>query len=189
MERSNHATVGCTFSSDEAIVDALRALASDGAVTHWRVGATDKDRAMRVATAAGASGDLDPVDPLNGVTGLASSGDAAKRVNKGALFGGAVGAVVGAVGGHTAFASIMPVEAPAQPIAATLLFFVLGIAVGGVLGGAIGKRSSTHAGFRLIDAMEAGDVAAIGDVDGARVDDVRRALDERGAAEIVVIAG
>lgn len=188
MSSANHATLGCAFASDDAIIDAIRSLSGDGTVVGWRIGATDKERAARVAQAAGALDDLDPTDPLRGVPGVASSGDAGASVNVGAAVGAVTGAVVG-LALSSALGALMPVDPTARTIASSILCFAIGMAVGGVLGGAFGKRPSTHAGFRLIDAMDAGDVAAIGTVDAERVAEVRSALQDRGAAEIVVITG
>lgn len=187
MADSNHATVGCAFSSDDAIVAAMRKLSDDGIVARWRVGAIDKDRAARVARAAGASDDLDPLDPLRGVPGVASGPDASDGVNRGAVIGGVVGALGGLAAGPTSIGALMPVDAPLRTLAASLLFFAVGVAAGGVLGGAFGKRPSTHAGFPLIDAMEAGNVAAVGSIETARIDDAKRVLGDGGAAEIVVV--
>lgn len=187
MAEQNHATVGCAFATEDAAIAALQALANAGLVTAWRVGAGDKARAMKIAATIGGVADLDALDPLSGVRGLASGTDAASGVNSGAVIGGVIGAAVGFAAGMAHIASIMPVPPSLQTAAATLLFFVVGAALGGVLGGAFGKRPSTHAGFRLIDAMEAGDVAAIGAIDGAGAEEVRRLLEEKGAAEIIVI--
>jgi len=188
MTEPNHATVGCAFSSDDAIVAAMRKLSDDGIVAGWRVGAVDKDRAARIALAAGASDDLDPLDPFSGVPGVASGADASEGVNRGAVLGGVVGALAGVAAGPTSIGALMPVDPPLRTLAASLLFFAVGVAAGGVLGGAFGKRPSTHAGFQLIDAMEAGNVAAIGSIETARIDEAKRVLDDGGAAEIVVIA-
>ena len=188
MNSANHATLGCVFASDDAIIDAIRSLSGDGTVVGWRIGAIDKDRAARIAQAAGALDDLDPTDPLRGVPGVASSADAGASVNVGAAIGAVAGAIVG-LASSSMLGALMPVDPTARPIAWSILCFAIGMAVGGVLGGAFGKRPSTHAGFRLIDAMEAGGVAAIGTMDAERVARVRGVLQDRGAAEIVVIAG
>jgi len=188
MDEPNHATVGVAFATDDALVDAIRRLTDDGFTPAWRIGATDRDRAARVALAVGAAADLDPLDPFKGVAGVASGADAADGVNRGALYGGVAGAIAGLAAGQTEIGALMPVDAPLRSIAASLLFFAVGVAAGGVLGGAFGKRPSTHAGFRLIDAIEAGAVAADGPVDAARIDDARRVLGEAGAAEVVVVA-
>ncbi|HYK53966.1 MAG TPA: hypothetical protein VEV38_10600 [Candidatus Eremiobacteraceae bacterium] len=188
MTEPNHATVGCAFASDDAIVAAMRKLSDDGMVSAWRVGAVDKERAARIALAAGAANDLDPLDPFAGVQGVASGPDATYGVNRGAVVGGVAGALAGLAAGPTSVGALMPVDPQLRTLAAALLFFAVGVAAGGVLGGAFGKRPSTHAGFQLIDAMEAGGVAAIGLIEPARIDDVRRVLGEGGAAEIVVIS-
>lgn len=188
MAEPNHATVGCAFSNDEAIVTAMRKLSDDGIVAGWRVGAVDKDRAARIARAVGATDDLDPLDPFFGIPGVASGADASEGVNRGAVLGGVVGALAGLAAGPTNVGALMPVDAPLRTLAASLLFFAVGVAAGGVLGGAFGKRPSTHAGFQLIDAMEAGDVAAVGSIESARIDEAKRVLGDGGAAEIVVIA-
>jgi len=188
MAEQNHATVGCAFASDDAIVAAMRKLSGDGMVSAWRVGAVDKERAARIALAAGAENDLDPLDPFAGVPGVASGPDASDGVNRGAVIGGVAGALAGLAAGPTSIGALMPVDPPLRTLAASLLFFAVGVAAGGVLGGAFGKRPSTHAGFQLIDAMEAGSVAAVGSIEPARIDDVRRVLGEGGAAEIVVIS-
>ena len=188
MTTVNHATVGCAFESDDALVAAVLELARNGDVSGWRIGATDASRAARLAAASGAVADLDPLDPLSGVAGVVTGDDAAERVNRGAVIGGAVGAVLGMALALLTTFNVIPVDAAARPVAATLLTCVIGVACGGVLGGAIGKRSSTHAGFRIIDAMEAGHAAAVGDVAAGRVDDVRGALERAGASEVIVIA-
>ena len=187
MGEANHATAGCAFAADDDAVATLRALTDAGIVAVWRVGATDNDRAARIARATGATADLDPADPLRGVPGVASGGDAASGVNVGALIGGVVGGAAGAIGGATALGVIMPVDPGMRVAASTLLFFAVGAAVGGVLGGALGEQSSTHAGFRLIDAMEAGDVAAVGPIAPGRRDDARSLLEKSGAAEVVIV--
>lgn len=187
MGDPNHATLGCAFESDDAMVAAMRRLTDDGIVSDWRVGATDVDRASRVARAAGAVADLDPLDPFCGMPGVASGSDASEGVNRGAVLGGVVGALAGLAAGPTSVGALMPVDPQLRMLASALLFFAVGVAAGGVLGGAFGKRPSTHAGFQLIDAMEAGSVAAVGAVDAARVEDAKRLLDEGGAAEIVVV--
>jgi hypothetical protein len=187
MDEANHATIGCAFTSDDSAVTALRALAQAGLVSAWRIGATDKERAVRIAQAAGAVADLDPADPLMNVRGVASGVDAMGGVNSGALVGGLAGAVVGFLAGNTPIGAVVPVDPSMRAVASALLFFAIGVAVGGVLGGALGKRPSTHAGFRLIDAMEAGAVAAIGSMEHRSADETRRKLHEGGASEILVI--
>lgn len=189
MGEPNHASVGCAFASDDAIVAAMRRLSDGGIVSNWRVGATDKERASRIARAAGAVADLDPLDPLSGLPGVASGADASEGVNRGALVGGIAGAIGGIAAGATSIGALMPVEPQLRMLASALLFFAVGVAAGGVVGGAFGKRPSTHAGFQLIDAMEAGSVAAVGAIDGERIDEAKRLLGEDGAAEIVVIRG
>jgi hypothetical protein len=188
MPDANHATIACTFSSDDVASSAILALSNAGLVDAWRVGAIDKVRAAAIARAVAAAADVDPLDPLRGVVGVASGGDAASGVNLGALIGGAAGAAVGFLGGSTSLGALMPVEPSLRAIAATMLFFALGIAVGGVLGGAFGKRPSTHAGFRLIDAMEAGEIAVIGSVLTERSSEARKMLEDNAAADIIVIA-
>jgi len=188
MAEPNHATIGCAFESDDAIVAAMRKLVDDGIVSGWRVGAADRDRAARVASAVGATDDLDPLDPFAGVPGVASGADASEGVNRGAVIGGVLGALAGLAAGPTSIGALMPVDPALRTLAASLLFFAVGVAAGGVLGGAFGRRPSTHAGFQLIDAMESGSVAAVASVEAARVDEARRLLDEGGAAEIVVIS-
>ena len=189
MGESNHATVGCAFASDDEIVAAMRRLTEDGIVSGWRVGAIDDERASRVARAAGAGAvaDLDPLDPLSGMPGVASGSAASEGVNRGAVLGGFVGACAGLAAGPSSIGALMPVDPPLRTLASALLFFAVGVAAGGVLGGAFGKRPSTHAGFQLIDAMEAGSVAAVGAIDASRIDEAKRFLDESGATEIVVI--
>jgi hypothetical protein len=187
MGESNHATVGCAFASDDAIVSAMRRLADVGIVSEWRVGATDNDRASRVARAAGAVADLDPLDPLSGLPGVASGSAASDGVNRGAVLGGFVGALGGLAAAQTSIGALMPVDPQLRTLASALLFFAVGVAAGGVLGGAFGKRPSTHAGFQLIDAMEAGSVAAVGAIDSSRIDEAKRLLGESGATEIVVV--
>ncbi len=191
MSRSNHATIGCAFASDEALIATVRELADNGDVCGWRVGATDKSRAMRLCELSGTAGSepLDPLDPLHGVAGVASSAEATARVNRGALTGGAAGAVAGVLLGFTGVAAIVPAADNLRSTALTLLCFAVGVAAGGVLGGAIGTRASTHAGFRLVDAMEAGHAAAIGDIAADRIDAVRAQLEAHGASEIIVIDG
>lgn len=189
MSDTNHATVGCAFASEEAAIAAMRVLSAVGAVSVWRVGATDRERAQRVALASNGSADLDPADPLSGAPGLASGSAASSGVNMGALAGGAIGAGSGLAVGFTSLGSIVPVDAGARPLATALLLFAIGVAVGGVWGSAFGKRSSTHAGFRLIDAMEAGDIALVGVVNEGQAIEAQRLLAENGAADIVLIAG
>ena len=188
MTDANHATIACTFSNDDVAMAAMQALTNAGLVAAWRVGALDRERASTIARALAGVADIDPLDPLDGVPGVASGGDAASGVNLGALIGGGVGAVAGFAGGQTALGAVMPVDLSLRALAASLLFFAIGVAVGGVLGSAFGKRSSTHAGFRLIDAMEAGEIAAIGSVLADRSSDARKLLEESGAADIIVIA-
>lgn len=187
MGESNHATVGCAFASDDAIVEAMRRLSEGGIVSGWRVGATDRERASRVARAVGAVDDLDPLDPFSGLPGVASGADATEGVNRGAVLGGLIGALAGLGAGTTSIGALMPVDPQLRTLACALLFFAVGVAAGGVMGGAFGKRPSTHAGFQLIDAMEAGSVAAVGAIDATRIDEAKRLLDEGGAAEIVVV--
>lgn len=188
MAEPIHATVGCTFSSDDAAIAALRAMSDAGLVTDWRVGATDKDRAAKIARTVGGAADLDPADPLNGVSGVASGSGASSGVNSGATLGGLAGVAAGVAIGYTPMASIMPVDPSLRTIAASLLFFAIGASVGGVLGGALGKQQSTHAGFRLIDAMEDGDIAVVGSISISQADDVRRRLEKSSASDIVMIA-
>jgi hypothetical protein len=183
-----HATVGCVFSSDDAAIAALRAISAAGLVTEWRVGAADKDRAAKIARTVGGAADLDPTDPLSGVSGVASGNSASSGVNSGATIGGIVGAAAGVAIGYTPMASIMPVDPSFRSVAAALLFFAIGASVGGVLGGALGKQQSTHAGFRLIDAMEDGNIAVIGSISVSQADDVRLALEKNSASDIVMIA-
>lgn len=187
MSETNHSIVATAFASDDAAIAAIRALVEAGIASEWRVGATDGERAARVAQAAGARADLDPADPLAGLAGLATSEDAARGVNIGAVVGGAAGAVTGFIAGVTPLGAIVPVDAGVRTIACTVLFFAVGVAAGGVLGGAFGRRPSTHAGFRLIDAMEAGDVALLALVDASRLEEARRALEGAGAAEILFV--
>jgi hypothetical protein len=188
MADANHATIACTFSNDDVASSAMLALKNAGLVDAWRVGAIDKERASTIAHSLAADADVDPLDPLSGVAGVASGGDAASGVNRGAVIGGGVGAAAGFLGGNTSLGAVMPAEPSLRAIAAAMLFFALGVAVGGVLGGAFGKRPSTHAGFRLIDAMEAGEIAAIGSVLTDRSSEARKMLEDNGAADIIVIA-
>jgi len=188
MAESIHATVGCAFAADDAAVAALRAFSEAGLIVHWRIGATDRARAEEVARAVDGIADLDPADPLAGLPGVASGSSASSGVNNGAAIGGLVGAAAGVVGGFTPLAAIMPVDEHLRAVAAALLFFAIGASVGGVLGGALGRQPSTHAGFRLIDAMEEGAVAILGTIDADRLLDVRRLLESNRAAEIIVIA-
>lgn len=187
MDAANHPTIGCTFSTDEAAVAALQALSDGGLASTLRVGARDHERASKLAADFGATANLDPTDPLAGIPGLASGADAAAGVNAGAVTGGVVGAIAGFISGSTPLAAIMPVDPSARTAAATLFFFIVGVAVGGVLGGAFGRRPSTHAGFRLIDAMEAGDVALLASVEEEHLNDVRRTLESAGASDIIAI--
>jgi len=188
MGGSIHATVGCVFATDEAAISAMRALSDAGLVTHWRVGATDDARAKNVAQTVGATADLDPLDPLSGISGVISGSGASSGVNSGAAIGGLVGAIAGIASGYTPVASILPVDPSMRSVAAALLFFAIGASVGGVLGGALGKQPSTHAGFRLIDAMEDGSVAAVGAIGVSDADDVRRLLESNDASDIIMIA-
>ena len=165
----------------------MRTLNGSGAVPSCRVGATDRERAVRVAQAAGATADVDTADPMAGLAGLASGTDASAGVNRGAVLGGVIGAIAGLAGGATPLGAVMPVEASLRTPAATLLFFAIGVAVGGVWGGAFGRRPSTHAGFRLIDAMEDGDLALLGVVASGEEGAIRKALEDAGASDILFI--
>jgi hypothetical protein len=187
MGEANHSIVAAAFASDDAAMTAIRALAEAGVASQWRVGATDGERAAKIALAVGARADLDPTDPLAGVAGLATGEDAASGVNIGAVVGGVAGALTGFAAGATPLGTIMPVDANLRGAACALLFFAIGVAAGGVLGGAFGRRPSTHAGFRLIDAMEAGDVALLAFVDVDRIEEARRALESAGASEIIAV--
>jgi hypothetical protein len=187
MSASSHPTIGCTFRSDEAAVDAIRALVLAETVADAHVGAVDAVRAAKIAQATGAAAGLDALDPLAGVAGLASGDDASAGVNTGAVVGGAVGAIAGIAAGSTSFGGLLPVDPSMRMLAGALLLFAVGIAVGGVLGGAFGRRPSTHAGFRLIDAMEAGDIAFIASVDASKIDEVRISLETAGANDVLVI--
>ena len=188
MSEPIHATVGCVFADDDAAIAALRAMADAGLVTEWRVGATDKDRAAKIARTVGGAADLDPADPLSGVSGVTSGSGASSGVNSGALVGGIAGVAAGVAIGYTPMASIMPVDPSFRTIAAALLFFAVGASVGGVLGGALGRQQSTHAGFRLIDAMEDGNIAVVGSISISQADDVRQQLEKSSASDIVMIA-
>lgn len=188
MSAASHPAIACTFADDGAAIAAMQRLAASGAVGAWRVGAADPARAQSIAQAAGAAADLDPADPLAGLGDLVSPASAGTGINMGAAIGGAVGVLGGLAAGETAIASIVPVETSLRPLAATLLFFAVGTAVGAVLGSAFGRRPSTHAGFRLIDGMEAGHVALVGTIEDANVDGAREALAAAGAEDLIVVA-
>jgi hypothetical protein len=187
MGATSHPTIGCTFASDDAAIAAVRALTLSGLAVDVRLGASDPERASTVARDAGAAAGLESTDPLSGVAGLASGDDASKGVDRGAVIGGAVGAIVGAALANTAVGALVPVDPGSRPFASALMFFAIGIAVGGVLGGAFGRRPSTHAGYRLIDAMEDGAIALVAVIEPARLEETRRALESAGASDFIVI--
>jgi len=187
VDAANHPAIGCAFASESAAIAALRSATDSGAVAQWRIGATDRERVARIAEAIGSAATLDPADPLAGIAGLASGAHAATGVNRGAVAGGIIGAVGGLLAGLSPLGAIVPVDASDRAVACALLFFAIGVAVGGVLGGAFGPRPSTHAGFRLIDAMEAGEIAAVAVVASDRLEALREALVNAGASEITIV--
>ena len=188
MASSIHPTIACTFASGDAAIAGVRSLA-DAGIAGVRVGATDATRAHEVAQATGAIAEVDPADPLAGVFGLASGDDARSGVDRGALIGGAIGVLVGALLGDTPFGALLPVDPALRIIASALLTFAVGVAVGGALGLAFGRRPSTHAGYRLIDAMEEGAIAIVVAVEAEKVDDAERALSTAGAGDVLVFSG
>jgi hypothetical protein len=184
-----YSTVACTFSSDAGATEALRLLTAVAAPGGIRIGAVDARRAKDIAAETGAGHDLDPKDPLLGVGDLATAADAARSVNRGALVGGLAGAVIGYFAGFTAIARFVPLQSGRPWVALVLLGFAIGVAIGGVFGGAFGRRPSTHAGFRLIDAMEEGQVAVVALVGAHRTDEAMQLLERAGAADIIAFAG
>jgi hypothetical protein len=187
MDAPSHPTIGCTFSSDDAAVAAARALTGSGAASGVGIGASDRERATRIAQAAGIDRTLEPSDPLGGIPGLASGEAAAAGVNNGAVAGGTVGGIAGIAVGFSSAGALLPADGAMRVLAWALLLFAVGVAIGGVLGGAFGSRPSTHAGFRLIDAMEEGGLALVATIDGSQVDAVKQQLEAGGAADVVVI--
>ncbi|MBC5825485.1 MAG: hypothetical protein GIW99_08275 [Candidatus Eremiobacteraeota bacterium] len=178
-------TLACSFRADESARSGLRGLLEAGlAPASLRVAASDASRAAQLAQETGARADIDPADPLRGGHGLASGGGRA-GVDMGALIGGFVGALVGLVIGYSPAAAVVPVAAQARPFADCLLFFVLGAIAGAVLGGALGRQSSIHAGFRLIDALEDGAVVIIADVPFERAAEAARVMASCGGADFV----
>ncbi len=181
----NAVTVACVYESDDAALAALRHLFVIGvAPQSVRVGATNGKRADALATEVGARSDVDPIDPLHGVVGVRRAA-AYGGVDYGAFLGGIVGAVIGVALGLTRAGSIIAVSAALRPLADGLLFFAIGAIAGAVLGNALGAPPSTHAGFRLIDAMEEGRIAVIVEIPEDKAESVRRSMEAAGASELL----
>jgi len=84
--------------------------------------------------------------------------------------------------------AVISVARPLQPLADGFLFFALGAIVGAVLGGALGPQLSTHAGFRLIDAMQEDSIAVVIDeLSDEVLDPARRAMTDGGGLHIICL--
>ncbi len=154
-----------------------------------RVGARDKPRAEALAAETSVTTDLDPEDPLAGAPGLSSGAAASEGSDKGGVTGALVGALVGLGVGLTPLGSIVGVAKPLQPVADAMLFLALGGIAGAALGNAFGPQRSTHAGFRLVDAMEDGGIGLVVTMDEDRAGDVVKILEGEGATEVTRVAG
>jgi len=181
-------TIGCVFKDAERAAQGLHGVLASGiAAGAVRIGARDKQRAESIAAEAGVASDLDPEDPLAGAAGLSSGAAARASSDMGGVIGALVGAIVGFALGFTPVGAIIHVAKTIQPIACALLFLVLGGIAGAALGNAFGPQRSTHAGFRLVDAMEEGGIGVVVTTDDAKAADVIRIVKDAGAIDVICV--
>jgi hypothetical protein len=181
-------TIGCVFKDAEHAAQGLRGVLASGiAAGAVRIGARDKQRADAIAAETGVASDLDPEDPLAGAAGLSSGGAARANSDMGGVIGAVVGAIVGFALGFTPIGAIIAVAKTIQPIACAMLLLVLGGIAGAALGNAFGPQRSTHAGFRLVDAMEEGGIGVVVTTDDEKAPDVMRILRDAGAIEVIAV--
>jgi hypothetical protein len=159
-------------------IERVRAL--DSAEVEIHVGAATPSRAQEIAQRTGVLADMSPEDPLHGMKGYAGQAAARRAVDNAGVWGAAVGATIGFIIGRTHFGHLVPVAAPLQPLADTLLFFVIGLFGGSILGGAFAPQQSSHAAFRLIDGMHDGSLALVVIAPKTRVEEATRLLQEAG---------
>jgi hypothetical protein len=173
--------IGCVFPTDAGCVSAIERLrALDEKALEIHVGALTPSRAQEIAQRTGVLADISPEDPLHGMKGYAGQAAARRAVDSAGVWGAAVGAVTGFFVGRAPFGHLVPVAAPLQPLADTLLFFVIGLFIGSILGGAFAPQQSSHAAFRLIDGMHDGSLALIVIAPKVRVEEATRLLEEAG---------
>lgn len=181
-------TIGCVFKDGERAAQGLRGVLASGiAAGAVRIGARDKQLADGIAAETGIASDLDPEDPLAGTAGLSSGAAARTSSDTGGVIGAIVGAIVGFGLGFTPIGSIINVAKTIQPIAGAMLFLALGGIAGAALGNAFGPQRSTHAGFRLVDAMEEGGIGVLVMTDDAKAAEVMRIVKDAGASEVICV--
>jgi hypothetical protein len=164
------------------VVKKLVAAGIDTAALH--LGATDSARVHMAAERNGVIADVAPDDPLRNLLLLADEGATRRAVDRAGVVGASIGAVVGAAFGLTPAGHVVIASPSFVVLANAGLFLVIGAIVGSVLGAALGPQPSTHAGFRLIDGMQAGAYALVASVPRERHDELQRLLEATGASGI-----
>jgi len=182
--------LACAFDADESAASGIRALLENGLPSSAiRVGAIDRERTRALRAQFGVGDELDAADPLAGVADLAAQPRASGAIDRGAVVGAVVGTAIGVAVGLTPGGKIMPVAGAQQALADGLLCFALGAIAGASLGGALGPRRSSHVGYRIIDALDAGAIAVVAEVPDAVVEIAVTALEFAGAHDVLRIPG
>lgn len=179
--------VACALADDATVIAAVHALRAAGiADASVRVGAEDAARAQTLARTLGLVADVDVRDPLAGVAGLAREAESISRTDRGAIAGAVIG-IVAAIGlSFTQLRHLVAAPPQYELLASALVLGVVGLACGAVLGTALGPQRSTHAGFRLVDAAEAGDVILLVSVPATAASGARATLEKAGARNATV---
>lgn len=184
MERSE--VVACVFLSDSDADAALRSLIESGvSAEDILIGSTDPSRAEALAGRTGVRATLDVRDPLAGIGALADERATGAAIDRGGVVGGGIGLVAGAAIGFTSLGAFTPVDVGVRPIADALLLFALGAIAGASLGGAFGPRRSTHVAYRIVDAIDDGNLGMTARIAPALVEASIRLLQTAGAADII----
>jgi len=173
--------IACIYRSDDTLdAAAAQLLALGVGADALHVGAVDLQRAQAAAQRHGIHADVHPDDPLADIVSLDRNESARDAIDRCGTIGGLVGACSGIALSFTAAGPLIPVPHAALLLANAGFYFVIGAVVGSVLGAALGPQASTHAGFRLIDAMQEGAYALIVVAPHSRHDELQKVLEAAG---------
>ncbi len=150
-------------------------------------GAREQHVAEEFARAAQIAADVLPEDPLGRFGTAHSEGRARRAADRGGVIGAAAGVLAGFLVSLTPAQAVVPVAPPLQRLGDVLLFFVVGLFIGTTLGSALAPQPTSHAAFRLVDAVSEGALVLVVTALAASADEIRTVMEANGGRYVTSV--
>jgi hypothetical protein len=180
--------IGAAFAGREDVVRAVAGLVALGVPKDaLHAGAREQHVADELARVADIAADVQAEDPLGRFATLGNEGRARSAADRGGVIGALVGALAGFLISLTPARGMVPVAAPLQGLGDVLLFFVVGLFVGTTLGSALAPQPTSHAAFRLIDAVSEGALVLVVTAPSGRAEEIRAVMQAHGGRYVTSV--